>query len=56
MKTARLLSLLALLLTIAPAILYAVGALGDAAMKMALLVGTVLWFVAAPRWLRGGTE
>ena len=56
MKTARLLSLLALLLTITPAILYAVGVLGGAAMKMTLLLGTVLWFLAAPRWLRGGTE
>ncbi|HVU23119.1 MAG TPA: hypothetical protein VHE13_03270 [Opitutus sp.] len=56
MKLARLLALLALALTVGPAILYAAGALSDSAMKLTLLVGTILWFASAPRWLRGGTD
>lgn len=56
MNFARALALLALALTIGPAILYALGSLGDAPMKVLMLVGTVLWFLAAPRWLKGGTD
>ena len=56
MKLAPLLAILALVLTLGPAILFAAGVLGDGAMKLLLLAGTVLWFAAAPRWLRGGTE
>lgn len=56
MKTARLLALLALALTLVPPALFAAGRLGDAAMKLAMLVGAVLWFAAAPRWLRGGND
>ncbi len=52
----RALALLALVLTVGPAILFAVGALSDSAMKLAMLVGTVLWFATAPRWLRGGAD
>lgn len=53
---ARALALLALALTLGPAVLFATGSLGDAPMKILMLVGTVLWFVAAPRWLKGGTD
>lgn len=56
MKLARALALLALALTLGPAILFATGSLGDAPMKVLMLVGTVLWFAAAPRWLKGGTD
>lgn len=56
MKIPAALSLLALALTLIPAVLFAAGWLGDAPMKLALLLGTILWFVAAPRWLRGGTD
>ncbi|HWL17301.1 MAG TPA: hypothetical protein VNR00_16965 [Opitutus sp.] len=55
MKLARLVALLALVLTVGPAILFAAGVLSDAAMKHTMLVGTLLWFIAAPRWLHGGT-
>lgn len=53
---ARYLSLLALALTVVPAALFALGVLGDAPMKLAMLVGTVLWFAASPYWLKGGSE
>jgi hypothetical protein len=53
---ARYLSLLALTLTVVPAALFALGALGDAPMKLAMLAGTVLWFAASPYWLKGGSE
>lgn len=56
MKIARLLALFALLLTVGPAVLFAAGVLADAPMKALMLIGTVLWFAAAPKWLRGGTE
>jgi hypothetical protein len=56
MKIARALSLLALALTLVPAVLFAAGRMSDGAMKLALVAGTILWFVAAPRWLRGGTD
>lgn len=56
MNFARLLALLALLLTVGPAALFALGILSDSAMKLLMLVGTALWFAAAPRWLRGGTD
>lgn len=51
MKTARLLALLGLLLTLGPAALFALGLLAEGPMKLALLGGTILWFAAAPRWL-----
>jgi len=56
MKLARLLALLALLLTVGPAALFALGLIAEATMKFTLLVGAVLWFVTAPRWLRGAAE
>lgn len=56
MNFARLLALFALLLTIGPAVLFAAGALSESVMKLTMLAGTILWFVAAPRWLHGGTD
>jgi hypothetical protein len=52
----RILSLLALALTVVPALLFALGQLGDAPMKWAMLAGTVLWFAASPYWLKGGKD
>ncbi|MFZ5494680.1 MAG: hypothetical protein ACOZE5_05005 [Verrucomicrobiota bacterium] len=56
MNLARYIALIALVLTVGPAVLFAAGWLGDAAMKGLMLLGTVLWFAAAPRWLKGGTD
>lgn len=51
---ARLVGLAALGLTVIPPILFAAGALADSAMKNAMIVGAILWFVAAPFALKGG--
>ena len=48
---ARFVSWLALALTVVPAALFALSLVGDGAMKIAMMVGTVLWFGAAPYWL-----
>lgn len=56
MKTARIIALLGLLLTVGPAALFAAGMLDEGPMKLAIVVGTLLWFGAAPRWLRGSTN
>lgn len=56
MNLPRLAALVALTLIVGPAALYALGRLGEDTMKLALLVGTVLWFAAAPRWLKGGPD
>lgn len=56
MNLPRLLALIALALTIVPAALFAAGVLGDGPMKLLMLAGAVLWFVTAPRWLKGGTD
>jgi hypothetical protein len=53
---ARFVSWLALALTVVPAALFALSLVGDGAMKIAMMVGTVLWFGAAPYWLKGGGE
>lgn len=54
MKLFPALSMLALALTIVPAILFAAGMLGDAPMKLSMVLGTILWFATAPKWLHGG--
>ncbi len=49
----RLLGLLALALVIAPPAAFLAGALGDEGlMKTLMLIGTALWFIAAPIWFR----
>lgn len=51
---ARTLGLLALAGSIVPALLFAFGLLGEETMKGVMLASTLLWFVAAPVWLKGG--
>ena len=50
----RLIGLVALGLTVIPAALFAAGQIEEASMKTSMIVGTVLWFAAAPLWLKGG--
>jgi hypothetical protein len=54
MKPVHALSFLALALTIVPPVLFVAGSLGEGPMKLTMLVGAVLWFLTAPRWLHGG--
>lgn len=56
MNIARFVALLALVLTIVPPLLFALGRMEDGLMKLVMLAGAALWFAAAPRALRGGTE
>lgn len=60
-KFAKPLALVALALTIAPSALFLLSSLSngesassvsDSMVKSLMLVGTVLWFVTAPQWLR----
>jgi hypothetical protein len=53
-RVARVLAPAALVATLAAPLLLCAGAMGESAMKQMLLLATVAWFVAAPRWLRGG--
>lgn len=56
MNLARFVALLALVLTIVPPVLFALGRMEDSLMKGLLVAGSILWFAAAPKALRGGTE
>jgi hypothetical protein len=49
---ARLISLLALVATIAPPLLFFTGQLTLEAMKTWMLVATVVWFAATPLWMK----
>lgn len=51
---AKLLSLLALAGTILPPFLYFFQAIGEGPVKVTMLVSAMLWFAAAPFWLKGG--
>jgi hypothetical protein len=57
MKTlSRILGPLALALTIVPAILFAFRVIDDGTLKGVMLAGCVLWFVAAPQFMSGGSQ
>ena len=47
----KIVSLIALVLVIAPCVLYFAGVMGLDATKFAALVGTVGWFIATPFWM-----
>jgi len=48
---AKIASLVALVATIMPCLLYFLGAIGLEAVKWTALVGTVVWFIATPLWM-----
>jgi hypothetical protein len=50
-RCAKFGSLLALALVIGPAGLYFLGQIELPGVKAATLAGTILWFVATPRWM-----
>lgn len=54
-KTLYLISLLGLLLTLLPPGFFALGWLGESAMKNLMLAGVLLWFSSWPLALRTGT-
>lgn len=53
---ARVLAPLALVGTILPPFLYLFKMMGDGPMKLIMLLATVVWFVFAPFWMKGGNE
>ena len=50
-KTAQIIALLSLLLLIVPPMLFLAGRISLDSVKMAMLVATVTWFIAASFWL-----
>jgi len=50
-STAKVVSLLALAATIGPSLVYFVGGIDHSTVKMATLVGTIVWFIATPMWM-----
>lgn len=53
---ARVLAPLALAGTLIPPLLYLFKMMAEGPMKAAMLVATVVWFVFAPFWMKGGNE
>lgn len=51
---ARLLGLLALAGTLVPPVLFLFRMIGEGPMKALMLASTVVWFVTAPLWMKGG--
>ncbi len=47
----KLVSLLALLATIVPSVLFFMGMIGHEAVKWITLAGTIVWFIATPLWM-----
>ncbi len=51
--TAKAVSWSALIgLTLLPPILFATGGIEETTLKLLMLIGTVIWFVATPLWLK----
>ena len=52
MKSAtKIVSLVSLLASVVPSVLYFGGLMGHEAVKAIALVGTIAWFVATPMWM-----
>lgn len=49
--TAKMVSAIALAVTIVPSLLFFLGALGIEPMKWIALAGTITWFIATPMWM-----
>ena len=47
----KIVSLVALLATLVPCLLYFGGILGHDAVKILALIGTIVWFIATPMWM-----
>jgi hypothetical protein len=55
-QIAKVLSLLALAGTVVPAALFLLKVLDAGPMKLVMLAAAILWFAAAPFWLKGGGQ
>ena len=45
-----------LALVLIPACLYLAGSTGKSQMQTLMLIGTVVWFITAPLWMRNNSE
>lgn len=53
-RIAKILGLLSLAGTIVPPVLFLTQTLSEGTMKLVMLLSTVVWFVTAPLWMKGG--
>ena len=53
---AKILAPLALVATLLPPLLFLGHAMGEGPMKAIMLVATIVWFVFAPFWMKGGGD
>ena len=53
---AKILAPAALAGTIVPPVLFLFQAMSEGPMKAIMLLATILWFVFAPFWLKGGSQ
>ncbi|KAA1258784.1 hypothetical protein LF1_13070 [Rubripirellula obstinata] len=47
----KVISLVGLLATIVPCVLFFFGIIGHEAVKLAALIGTIVWFISTPFWM-----
>jgi hypothetical protein len=55
-SVAKILAPLSLVATVVPPLLFMLRAMSEGPMKAIMLGATVLWFVTAPFWLKGGAD
>ena len=48
---AKIISLIALVATVVPSLLYFSGAVTHDVVKLVALIGTIVWFIATPIWI-----
>lgn len=53
-QIAKTLGILSLVGTLLPSVLFLLHVMTESAMKGIMLVSTVIWFVTAPLWMKGG--
>jgi len=54
--TSKFLAPLALVGTLVPPLLFAFKVMGEGPMKVIMLVATIVWFVTARYWMKGGSS
>ena len=55
-SVAKVLAPLALAATLLPPVFYLLKIMGEGSMKLTMLVAAIVWFAAAPFWMKGGSE
>ena len=55
-QVAKVLGLLSLAGTLLPSVLFLCHQMSEGTMKLVMLLSTVVWFVTAPLWMKGGDQ